>query len=149
MFAKQETCTCISMKLTCYRTLRSQHWKTVCVFHDKRTVLFLPIWPVRRHLVLNRCKGSRGSTDGWVGCQEECELYPSFVLACIFVCARAYFQHPRRLSCVFASQPSCGVCQQKSWISVSRVTMPAPKEPPDTQALRQPGHADSSSDSIP
>lgn len=35
--------------------------------------------------MLNRCEGSRRSTDGSVGCREECELYPSFAPVCIFV----------------------------------------------------------------
>lgn len=100
------------------------------MFHDKRIVLLTPICPVWSRLVPDRCEGSRRSTDGWVGCQEECELYPSFVLVCVFVCTCAYFQHPRLRACVFTSQPSCGVRQQKCWISVSCATLPSSRGAP-------------------
>lgn len=66
MFAKQETCTRISMKLTCYCTLCLQHWKAVCGVSRREDGSFSSMWPVWRHLVLNRCKGSQGQqTAGW------------------------------------------------------------------------------------
>lgn len=70
--------------------------------------------------------------NGRVGvCQEESGLYPSSLVR-VYMCM-CWAAVPAS-ACVFASQPNC---QQKCWISVSSATLPAPKDSPGTQALRQ------------
>lgn len=96
--------------------------------------------------MLNCCSGSQGSTDGRLGCQEECELYPSFVLECILVACIEQIFSTRPFACVRARLST--VVSVNRGVESVRVgpTMPAPEEaPPDTQALPQPGHAGSAS----
>lgn len=64
---------------------RSAGNKALAACFMTRGEFLTPICLVWSHLLLKRCEGSRRSTDGWVGCREECELYPAFVLVCIFV----------------------------------------------------------------
>lgn len=77
-----------------------------------------------RHLVLNCCSGSPGVKRQPAGLSKG-------MWSLSIICARVYFSgvleqifstRPLR-ACGLASQLICGVCQQRSWISVSWATM--------------------------
>lgn len=150
MFAKQARSAYISMKLTCNSKLRSQHWKQdglhVSWQGDSSSRSHMsslepsrakPLWGVMQ---VNRRPGGL-SRIMWT-----LSIICACVCFCVYMCI---FSAPTpACMCMFTSQPSCGVCQQKCWISVSCATLPAPEEPPDMRALRQPGHANSSSNAI-
>lgn len=102
------------------------------MLQDKATLLLLPYVFFWGHLVLNCCTGSWGSTDSLLNCQEECELYPSFALVCILVACMSRF---------FSTSPCVCVRMEQPLLRLLR------RSPPDTQARRQPGHANS--DGVP
>lgn len=106
------------------------------MFHDKRRAPLTAICPVWSRLLLTAARGHAGQqTAGWA--VEKNVNFIHHLLACIFV--HTFGTHACVHVCLHLNLAVVSVSERRSG-----ACPPARKEPPDTPALRQPGHADSS-----